>query len=280
MIRSLSPLKLILVAGLLGSVAGIGLSLRRQHVEEKKLRKMSAQIDKLAAETFPPAPPAPRKSAAMTVPLMDPAAMEGLPAYPNTVPRNLASVVKTQGMDLKVGWFTTRDSIDDVISFYERKFAEKGYLPLRHRYNPGAGYVGYLDMNDEKLRLLTLIHNKGETLVMPSVSYPGRMLQAKAPTPASLPVLPGANGSVVVDFDEGMNARSSYFATVGEMSLAQVVDFYKKGFVEKGWELSEINDSKADEVRIDARRGKSSCNVLLQKRAQKVAIYVSIAGQV
>ena len=85
---------------------------------------------------------------------------------------------------------------------------------------------------------------------------------------------------MVFDFDEGQNARRSYFATVENRTLAEVVEFYKKGLVDKGWQLKEINDTLSSETRIDASRGKGSCNVLVQKRQQKVAIYVSIVGQV
>ena len=271
------------IACVLGAVAGVALSLKRQNEAEKDLQATTDALDRevaAQAQQFPPAPMPELKNAQMSGPQVSPEAIEGLPIYPGSNPHDLAKAIKGQGNDMKIAWFTTPDSIDQVLSFYEQRFAQAHRLPIRHRYNVNAGYVGYLDVNNEKLHLITAIRNLHDTLVFPSSSYPGQFLQSEGKLPEGVPVLPRANGSVVIDFDEGHNARQSYFATVGDRTVAEVAEFYKLQFALNGWSIEEVNEVLATEVRIDARKGKGSCNVLVQKRDQKVAIYVSIAGQV
>ena len=275
----MSAFRLIGLACLLGALAGVGLSFKRQHDEERDLQRMSDQLKELPIEHFPPAPVAAPRSKSASNALIDPETMEGMPTYPHSIPQDLAGNLKGQGLEMKVGWFETHDSAADVLNFYEKKFIEEGKTPIRHRYSANAGYVGFLD-TDEKLHLVTVMKNYSKTLVFPSASYPGKFLEGSGQVPDSVPVLPGASGNLVFDFDEGKQVRRSYFATVGDRSLAEVADYYKKAFVEKGWVLEEVNEAVSTEIRIDARRGKGSCNVLVQMREHKVAIYVSIVGQV
>lgn len=276
----MSPFRLIGLACVLGVVAGVALSFKRQNDDERELRRLSEQLKGLPAERFPSAPAAGPQPRALASSLIDPETVEGIPAYPHSVARDLAGSLKTQGLEMKVGWFETLDAPEDVLNFYEKKFVEAGRLPVSHRYSANAGYVGFLDSKDEKLHLVTVMKNYRKTLVFPSASYPGKFLSGAAEVPQSVPVLPGANGSLMFDFDEGKQERRSYFATVADRSLAEVADFYKKAFVEKGWVVQEVNEAKPSEIRIDARRGQGSCNVLVQMREHKVAIYVSIEGQV
>ncbi|MFT3841856.1 MAG: hypothetical protein QM723_33000 [Myxococcaceae bacterium] len=279
MLRSVHPLKVIVLAAVLGTAGGVGLSLRKQANDRKELKQVKQLADTLPAEHFPPAPRA--TPADMSAPPVDPRALEGIPPYPNANPRDLAQKQRVQGDDLHMAWFTTDDDIDQVLGFYEKKFSDMGRFLVHHRFSPGAGYVGYLDMGDEKLHLISVMKNRGHTVVFPSVSYPGKYYEsAGGQLPQTVPVLPNAQGSVVFDFDEGASARRSYFATV-EQKLDDVADFYSKGFTEKGWKVEEVNHALPSEVRIDARRGDSSASVVLKKReGQTVAIYVSIAGQV
>jgi hypothetical protein len=278
-LRTIHPLKVIVLAAVVGTAVGVGLSLRKQANEDREVKELRHVADQLPSEHFPPAPRASPKD--MSAPMVDPKALEGIPPYPGASPRDLSQKERVQGDDMHLAWFTTDDDIDTVLGFYEQRFSEMGRFLVHHRFSPGAGYVGYLDMGDEKLHLISVMKNRGHTVVFPSVSYPGKYFDsAGGQLPQTVPVLPNAVGSVVFDFDEGAAARRSYFATV-DQSLDDVANFYSKGFTEKGWKVEEVNHALPTEVRIDARRGDSSASVVLKKRAgQTVAIYVSIAGQV
>ncbi len=272
-------MKIVLLAALLGTAVGVGLSLKKQRALDLQVKELAHLEDQLPKERFPPAP---REAPAnMSAPMVDPAALEGLPPYPGANPRDLAQKQRVQGDAMHLAWFQTDDSVDQVLSFYEQRFSEMGRFLVRHRFSAAAGYVGYLEVNDEKLHLISVMRNREHTLVFPSVSYPGRFFDnGGGQLPQTVPVLPGTKGSVVFDFDEGASARRSYFATT-EQPLDSVADFYAKGFESKGWKVEEVNHSLPSEVRIDARRGEASASVLLKKReGQTVAIYVSIAGQV
>ncbi len=279
MLRTVHPVKLILIAAAVGTLVGVGLSLRKQHQLDAQVTQLSHLGDTLPAEQFPPAPRETKEQ--MSAPLVDPRALEGLPPYPGADPRDLAQKTRAQGDDLHLAWFTTHDDVDQVMSFYEQRFSEMGRFIVHHHFNANAGYVGYLDTGDEKLHLISVLRNREQTVVFPSVSYPGHFFDpGGGQLPATVPVLPGTKGSVVFDFDEGAAARRSWFATT-ERPLDEVADFYAKALASKGWTVSEVNHALPTEVRIDARLGSASANVTLKKRAgQTVAIYVSIAGQV
>jgi len=279
-LRTVHPLKLIAAAALLGTAVGVVLSLRHQQQQTDEIAQIRHAAERLSPEQFPPAPRESPK--AMSAPMVNPLALEGLPPYPGANPRDLASKQRVQGGDdLHMAWFTTDDDVDQVISFYEKRFSDMGRFLVRHRFSPAAGYVGYLDMGDEKLHLISVLRNRNQTVVFPSVSYPGHFFDNEGgQLPKSVPVLPNTKGQVVFDFDEGASARRSYFATTTR-SLDEVADFYAKGFTDNGWKVQEVNHALDTEVRIDARLGQSSASVLLKKReGQTVAIYVSIAGQV
>jgi len=278
-LRTLHPVKLIAIAAVLGIAVGVGLSLRQQRELDREVKRLERVERALPKEAFPPAPRV--TQAEMSAPMVDPAALEGLPPYPGANPRDLAHETRVQGDQLHLAWFQTDDSVDQVMGFYEQRFSEMGRFIVRHRFSPNAGYVGYLDLKDEKLHLISVMHNLRQTVVFPSVSYPGRFYEGGGgQLPKAVPSMPGVKAPVAFDFDEGPSARRSWFATTEE-PLEQVADFYAKGFADKGWKVEEVNHAVPTEVRIDARRGDASASVLLKKRAgQTVAIYVSIAGQV
>ena len=263
----------------LSVLAGVALALKSQRAEERRLLELAQQLERLQADRPLPARAPPRMTLARPPPQIDPLTLEGIPAYPQSTPRNLASSLKAQGMDLKIGWFETRDTQAQVLAFYEQKITQAGRIPVTHRYSAKAAYVGYLDTRNQKLHLVTVIENQGKSLVFPSSSQPGKFLSSVPALPPSLPVMPGASGGVVFDFDEGQQARRSYFATVSDRSVAEVADFYAKAFVEKGWVVEASKEPASSEARIDAHRKAGTCKVLVQKQTDKVAIYATVAGE-
>lgn len=101
---------------------------------------------------------------------VEPAALEQIPHYPESNPRQLSR--QMQGEQLNAAWFATAASAAEVIAFYEKQFAAQGKWWLSHRFNEHAGYVGWLDADTRQLHLVSVMASGGESYVFPSTSFP------------------------------------------------------------------------------------------------------------
>jgi hypothetical protein len=258
-------------AALAGSVGGVALERFRSPKEQELTPPKNETLDRVA-------PPSPlmRPSGA---PLASAGALAGLPPYPGARPQDLAREIQIQGMPLHIAWFSTADPPEAVIHYYEEKFDQDGKLRVSHLYNAKAGYVGYLERPAEKMHLISVLREGDETLVFPSSSEMQGLFTRSQKVPASLPEPAGARDSVVLSMKDNGVLQDSVYVTVPEQSLQQVMEFYRKGFEEKGWSvLTAVESSEA--IRLEAKQNGATATVLLRKLKASikpgVAVYVTL----
>jgi hypothetical protein len=97
--------------------------------------------------------------------------------------------------------------------------------------------------------------------------------------PASLPEPAGARDSVVLSIKDNGVLQDSVYVTVPEQSLQQVMEFYRKGFEEKGWSVLTAVES-AEAIRLEAKQNGTTATVLLRKLKASikpgVAVYLTL----
>jgi hypothetical protein len=278
---SVSPVGVIAIAAALGVVGGIGLSLHRQAVQQREVEA----IQRLDAQDAEPeviqveGPGKPLQSGRVHL-----TAVEGLPQYPNAFVRPLTSSGKDGGVEMNIAWFSTKDSMDDVLNFYAMELNAKGKRWVVHEFSPTSGYAAYLDLHDHRLHMVSVMVERHETLVFASSSYPERMIkqgtgEAETPPPG-LPAVAGAEGSLSFDLGTGMGpAKKLWTSTFKQRTIADVRDTYRKALTDEGWAVQEGKGSSASEARLDAKRGSGELQVMIRRdAASNVAVYVSMSG--
>jgi hypothetical protein len=253
----------LLAAAVLGSVLGTVIAFRREAEDEQARQALEAADDGASAEPLEP----PDKSGRVTL-----AAVQGLPQYPGAHVRPISS-----GEQLEVAWFSTRDSVEQVLAFYEKEFTEKGVMPVSYQYSEHAGYAGYMDVPDHRMHLVSVIRQKDETLVFPSTSYPEKMLAGGSAPPAGVPNIAGAESTLSFDLGGGPDKRQVWLATYAGQSLEQVTTAWSKGLEGNGWAVKRTEEE--GEPRLAAERAGGSLQVAIRRDpSAKVAVYVTTAA--
>jgi hypothetical protein len=265
------------------AVAGIGLGLywsRKQGLEEHvQLDHMAELVESLPPTRFPmpPAEPKTRRS--------DFRAVEGLPPYPGAMPQKLLSQEDGVGGEMRIAWFETQDTPDDVIYFYEKAFADQGILFVSHFFSEKAGYVAYASPDKERMHMIFALREYGKTTVFPSSSNPGKLLASlNSPLPPEVPQLPGTSTSMVFDFDEKALAQKSFIATVEGKTVEEVTQWYADTFKSKGWQVKPPGKNSMGEATLDANlpaRAESppkSASLTIRRDKASVTVYLTLSG--
>jgi hypothetical protein len=265
-------------AAVLGIVAGVGLSLKRLEETEDSMVELEQQaidLTPLGTEMEP------RSKTNPMAP--DPAALFGIPPYPNAAPRKLASSPKGQGVPMAINWFTTRDSVENVLAYYDEFFTLLKLLHSKHLYGPNSGYVGWLehDQNPDAgsgegvMHMVSAIRQGNETLVLLSATDPLRMLSAAAPElPPGVVLPPDAKTPRVFDLGEGRMSRLSIHTSVLHGDLAETLAFYDRHFQQGEWTV--IERSTADtRATLSARRKSVVQSIVLTRTGAGVQVMLN-----
>ncbi len=260
------PLRVVLIAALLGTALGVGFALHRDAADEKARRALEDE----AAEGYAGEPePAPSQTGRVTL-----AAVQGLPQYPGAFVRPISS-----GEQLNVAWFATKDSVEQVLEFYEKAFAEQGLAQISYQFSPATGYAGYMDLADHRMHLVSVMRQNDETLVFPSTSYPQKMLEGGAQPPAGVPNIAGAEGALSFDLGGGPEKHQVWLAMYANRTVEDVVAAWSQGLQGNGWDVKRSDEH--GEARLDAERAQAALQVAIRKDpSEKIAVYVTtLAGR-
>ncbi|MBL9037356.1 MAG: hypothetical protein JNG84_02470 [Archangium sp.] len=214
--------------------------------------------------------------------LPDPDTLEGMPIYPNGAPRKLLSQSPVQTLPMKVSWFSTADSFETVMSFYEDTFKRAGVATIAHRYSPRLGYVAWrqavvqLDGGraPDVMHMVSVVHEREQTLVFLSISRPEMMLQAASPGPDGFIAPPDSSRPQVLSLGESVDHVLTH-VVVRKRTVTEVRDFYRAALAQSGWQVEALPDETGAGTSLSARRGHRHQRIALSERAGEVDVFVT-----
>lgn len=269
----------VLGAALLGVVAGVGMSFRNMSDDEDPMEVMeqkAVDLTPLGADLVDP-----HVKGDWGRP--DPAALAGIPPYPNGDPRKLSSAPKGQGVPMAINWFSTPDSVETVVTYYSTYFSLLNQVHASHLYSANSGYVAWLaegmtpdaGPGEGVLHMVSAIRQGEQTLVFLSATDPLRMVSAAAPElPPGVVLPPNASTPRVFELGEGRMMRVTLYSTVNGASLVDATDFYTRAFGQGAWTVVERNsaDTRAS---LSVRRESTQQLVTLTKNGPSVDVMIN-----
>lgn len=192
----------------------------------------------------------------------------GMPAYEGGKLTSFGNQLSVQGTPMSTGWFVADDPIEEVQLYYERRLAEAGVPMVTKRFPNGFGYVGYKERTTDLMHTVTLMpQGKDSTMVFVSTSSAVDMMtnMTNGRPPADLPHPANATQTMVMGGDVGPVKQKWVNTTLPGQSLQQTIEFYRTGFVERGWSVSESKTDPAEENGwLLARKGSREARVTLK----------------
>jgi hypothetical protein len=260
----MSVIALLAMAGAGGLVSGLLLGGRAPAVEDED-EAMFERIEARAAQLVPLG--APERSAPSSD--ADPRSLRGIPPYPNARPRSLGALTTVMGMPLVASWFTTPDSPAAVLAHYERLYADAGVQAFSTLFDPGQGYVAWLEEDppdagpgEGQVHMVSVIRNTPsdpETIVLLSASRPQRLNAGGRRVPEWVLLPEGARPPQVVELAiEGRGRTILTTSVPGEVQA--VVDAVSRRLREAGWQVETVTES-SDGRSVIGRKGPVSQSV-------------------
>ncbi len=174
-----------------------------------------------------------------------PASLSGIPPYPGVYPRRLIDQASLQETPVAISWFSTTDSPNTVLEFYEKAFRAEGRRPFSHRRGPDMGYVAWLDAHTDAgpaagvLHMVSAMKQFSQTMVLISASRPDLAMNAAPRIPEGLELPPASSEPQVVSIGESLVAGQIVYARAMNLAPEQVVQFFKAQFEKKGFVVSD-----------------------------------------
>lgn len=251
--------KLLGVAAGVGAVIGVLMSLRQQRQLENQLDELYLNGDQTAG--FQPPHEKPREDYMRA----DALALQGIPPYPGARPRRLSSNTDVQGEPMSSAWFSTEDSVQDVISFYQKAFENLNSIKVSHYFSPRAGYAGFfellpavpdsgesLDFFDGRVHLVTAVKSGSQTMVFISNNRPQMMLGGASPRLGDIQ-LPDNVKTRVLSVGEGELKKRSAFGTV-DQPLPELKKHFEAAFTNAGWKMNDWVTDEQRAMMVEATR--------------------------
>lgn len=250
----LSVMKLLLGAAVTGAIAGV--LLERTRAVPDAIAQAEAAVDRTMPSGRAPGPQRPDMMAP------DPLSLRGIPPYPGASPRRLLGVKPGRGLNA-ISWFSTTDSLDRVLGYYEEAYARWPVRTVTHRWGKRRGYVSWFeslggrdggpsDSTDGVLHMVTVSQEGSQTMVFLSATEPDKIFAGTQVLPLGVR-LPAGSVPQVVDMGELGQQQATVFAQyrVGRGALA---DQLAATMAESGWAIEERAEAPDGRVSLVARR--------------------------
>lgn len=286
--RSVSVGKALGLAALVGVLAGVVMARTQRPPDDFDMQ----EAENLAAQAMPTgAPPvarpeAPRAAAAEDMMAPDPRSLRGLPPYPGApTPRRMISSHPGADQTLAISWFQTGDSVEEVLGYYERSFADANLLYTSYRYGPKRGYVSWFehDYTGEPagvpkfgagvMHMVTATTEGENTTVMLSATEPQKILENLAPLPAGLRIPPGSVPQVI-NMSELGQQRVTIIATY-EQSGDRLIEALEGLWREDGWKVVERSEEEGARHLTVAVNGRQQ-SVVIESRGERSQLLITV----
>ncbi|NNC20503.1 hypothetical protein HJC22_32770 [Corallococcus exiguus] len=237
--RTASVLVTVAVAGI---VIGMGLEEAQYGGARKELERAEAAADELDQEATA-AQSGPTRSKRDEAVLAR--TLTYFPPYPKAGrPEALAADYLGPDTPIAVAWFSTQDSSDQVLEHYRKVILDEGLPVVGVRFNDNAGYVGYWVPKDDEVRLMSTLHQGGETLVFVSSARMRNYLERAGRVPSGVPVPRGLQD--VASLSLRMEGATSITVSgrVPDTTLSEAEQAYRAQLRDQGWSVTEAREEE------------------------------------
>lgn len=241
--------RVLLLTAVVGGVAGVLMA--RSRVDDRTPEEIAEEeVAKVMIGN------APMDSTAMDP---DPKSLDGIPAYPNAVPRKLTSNGTLPGTPQAISWFQTEDPPDRVLAFYAKAFEADRRVAVSQQFSPTMGYIGWMedapDGGAGLLHMVSVSKQYSRTMVLLSASFPEALLDKQTVLPGGLQLPPGASAPQAIKMGEGPTADEVIYARATNMSGAEFVSFYERQFKEREFSITETKATAAQFSVVGTKAG-------------------------
>ena len=279
---------ILLIAAALGIVGGVGLA-------EFRIRGETPLIDDdSVSDAVAKVMPLGRATAERDPMEPDPETLDGITPYPGAAPRKLTSHTSVSGMPMKVSWFSTKDSVSDVLAFYRKAFVADDRMVVSHRFNDGVGYVAWVDRNDptpprvdggeydpllrSAVHMVSVVHQPQETLVFISRSQPHDFFTQPLHMPDGVLLPPSADTPQVIELNEFSLDRRTIYSRARGMTLTQTRGFFERELTATGWRIDDGTEAD-DRESIVVKRGAATQVITLVPDGENTRILITLDGR-
>jgi hypothetical protein len=275
-----SVFRLLAAAAALGAVVGAVLARRAPRPDqdtEATDRAVLTAIDRVlpaGSQATSPDPMAP-----------DPLSLRGIPAYPGASPRRVTGAQRSGEPLNAISWFTTGDSVDQVLGFYEQAYRAANLMHTAQRWER-RGYVswfeyrkredGSLGPGDGVLHLVAAMNEGSQTIVLVAATDPKKLLESMAPLPAGVSLPPGAGRTQVINLGEAGHERSSVFAPYAHLGREALATALEASLTSGGWVVEERGHTPDGKLTLVARRGTTLQLAVVAGSKQQSQVLISL----
>lgn len=273
------------VVGVLGGAAVLGLAggallARRGATPEEALETADRLVDQ--------AMPSTAMGQTIDITLPDPISLRGIPPYPGADPRRISgSNPHATGLSA-ISWFSTQDSVDKVLSFYDEVYTRANLLHVSYRYNERRGYVSWFErhvgadggssLTDGLLHMVSASNEGSQTMVFISATEPYKLLEAVSPLPSGVKLPEGAGRPQVMHLGEMGEDRFTVYASY-QRARDEVAQDLEALLKEGGWSVDERTVSPEGTVSLVARSGDRMQTASIEGTISSAQVLLSVEPQ-
>ncbi len=266
---------------------GMLLSYKQQRDFQREIDGIYAEADEVQA-AMPRFEPVKREVDYMRA---DPLAINLIPPYPGASPRRLTASISHLGEPEASAWFSTEDSVDEVLSFYDNAFLPLDTIRVSHRFSETAGYSGFYELPDfsaeddggsvefmdGRVHLVSAVRSGSQTHVFISNNQPEGFLAATRSPIGGIEFPAGAGTPQVLTVGEGEMKKHSAFVVVPGKHVDLVREHFEKVLPRAGWKIQEWTRGDDGVIRGEAlRRGRTATVMLMPEGMTGTRVLLSV----
>ena len=252
-----SVVRLLAGAAVTGVIAGVLLERSRTVPEAMK------QVETAADRAMPTG--AAVRLVAPDLMAPDPVSLRGIPPYPGSSPRKLLGAKPGRGLNA-ISWFSTADSLDRVLSYYEGVYSRSSVFYVKQRWGNNRGYVSWFEstaprddagLRDTTLGVLHMVaasQEGGQTMVFLTATEPDKLLPDTPVLPLGVRLPPGG-APQVLDMGEFGQQRATVYAQYGGTGRDAIADQLVSVMRDSGWTVEERAQAPDGRISVVARQG-------------------------